>query len=297
MIGEPITHGPVPVVHPGPRAPERRRSVPTRVTPVRTVLAPHTPIVEALSAVVEATGSTSAQVELVGGTFDRVSHCVPAADADAPTPISYSETHEAEVPAQVLTGAATVGFRDDVRFVHCHASWLGVDGRLRAGHLWPESVTGAVPIAVVIHPLAGVDMISSTDPETLMPTFAPVPSGGSAPVAGTRAVITRVLPGEDLGNAVEAVCAEHGFGAADVRASLGSLVGAVLGGQPDTRFVDCPCTEIISLTGVVDAGGTARLSGVVVDPDGNVHAGELVAGANIVAVTFELLVVERSEDR
>lgn len=294
MTSGPIERTPVPVVHPGPRHAERRQAVGTRVPSVRTVLAPHTPIVEALARAVEATGHTSAQVELAGGTFDRISHCVPAACVDGPTPISYSETREAAVPAQVLTGSATVGFREGARFVHCHASWLGEDGRLRAGHLWPESVTGAVPITVVVHPLTGVDMVSTTDTETLMPTFAPVVRAETTG-RGPRAVISRVLPGEDLTAAVSALAAEHDLHAAVVRGSLGSLVGAVLGGRSGDRFVDCPCTEIISLTGVVGAGSAVRLSGVVVDPTGDVHAGELVAGRNLVAVTFELLLVEREE--
>ncbi|MEV5848438.1 DUF296 domain-containing protein [Streptomyces sp. NPDC051985] len=293
----PLT-GPIrPLVHPGTPHPVRRIEAPTTTAAFHTTIPAHTPVIEAFSSVVDRAGHGSAQLELTGGTFERVSYCVPDACPDGETAMRYSTTREAVTPAQLLSGSVTVGHRDGARFTHSHATWLDADGRLRAGHLWPDSVTGAVPISAIVYPLPGVNMINSRDAETWMPTFAPQ-TGTVPPASGTgrRAVICRVLPGEDVTTVVESVCRERGFTHAEVRASLGSFVGAALKGRHATRYLDGPATEVISLTGTVTchAAGEPRaaLSAVIVDLHGAVHAGELVPGENLIAVTFELLVLE-----
>lgn len=184
--------------------------------------------------------------------------------------------------------------------MHCHAMWLDADGVLRGGHLWADSVFGAVAPYAVVHTLPGVTMINDDCRETMLPTFTPV-SGKVAPPAPTsghtRAVICRILPGEDITEASEKVCHREGIHHGLIRGSVGSLVGARLhrsGG--DHHLVDGPATEVIALAGSVrpDTTGSLRadISAVMVDRHGQVEAGPLVRSLNPVAVTFELLIID-----
>ena len=94
----------------------------------------------------------------------------------------------------------------------------------------------------------------------------------------------KALPGRGLRNAF-------------VRGALGSLVDACLytrdGGY---RHVSGPAVEIVSLAGEVraqpDGSLTASLSGVVADPQGQVHGGPFVPGANPICMTFEVTLEE-----
>nr|WP_243752531.1 PPC domain-containing DNA-binding protein [Leucobacter ruminantium] len=108
-------------------------------------------------------------------------------------------------------------------------------------------------------------------------------------------VIARVLPGEDITEALLEVCREAGFERATVRAGLGSFVGATFVDRAsgEHRTADGPATEVIALIGdvrTVDGEPETRLSCTLVDRHGVVHAGELVPGENPVAATFELTV-------
>lgn len=113
-----------------------------------------------------------------------------------------------------------------------------------------------------------------------------------------RTVMARVLPNEDITQAVERICNDNEFATAIVRGGTGSLVGAVFEphhGGPPTR-VDGPATEVVTLVGhyALDERGRpgVHLSCSLVDKYGNVHAGRLIPGANQVSVTFELVVQE-----
>lgn len=238
----------------------------------------------------------------MGGTLERVSYSTPDTGGQGPAAAAFSAAKEAAGPAQVVTAAATVGHREGRRFMHCHAAWLDAEGELHAGHLWPETTVGSVPVHAAVHLLPGVDLVSGQDPETGMAVFTPRP-GGPADTAvepGPRAVLARVKPGEDITEAAEDLCRRNGFDRAVVRASLGSLVGADLRRGEGLLRADGPATEVVGLTGVLRRTGdgtfAGELSAVLVDRHGAVHAGRLARGRNLVAVTFELLVTEEGGD-
>ncbi|MBM7847836.1 PCC domain-containing protein [Arthrobacter roseus] len=113
-----------------------------------------------------------------------------------------------------------------------------------------------------------------------------------------RTVVARVLPNEDITDAVLRICSDNGFSTAIVRGGTGSLIGALFepnsGGPP--QKVDGPATEVVTLVGHLESNQRGRpvvhLSCTLVDKHGNVHAGRLVKGANPVSVTFELVVQE-----
>lgn len=112
-----------------------------------------------------------------------------------------------------------------------------------------------------------------------------------------RIAYARIAPNEDLVRSVEKLCLREGFRNAFVRGALGSLIDACLVRQDDTwQQIQGPAVEIVSMAGEVRAqdDGTlkARLSGVVADPEGNVHGGVFVAGFNPICVTFEITLEE-----
>ena len=112
-----------------------------------------------------------------------------------------------------------------------------------------------------------------------------------------RVAYARIRPNEDLVQAVEKLCLAEGFRNAFVRGALGSLVDACLytrdGGY---QRIAGPAVEIVSLAGEVrsqsDGSLTATLSGVVADPQGQVHGGPFVPGANPICMTFEVTLEE-----
>lgn len=112
-----------------------------------------------------------------------------------------------------------------------------------------------------------------------------------------RIAYARMAPNEDLVRGVEKLCLREGFRNAFVRGALGSLVDACLTRQDDTwQQIQGPAVEIVSIAGEVrtqdDGTLKARLSGVVADPEGNVHGGVFVAGFNPICVTFEITLEE-----
>jgi hypothetical protein len=140
-----------------------------------------------------------------------------------------------------------------------------------------------------------VELISDADPETRMPVFTPHrrPVDPVDQHGAVRAVMSRLAPGVLVDTAVRDIMREHGFDRACIAGSIGSLVGAVLHRGGSVLVVDGPATEV-ALTGEFDLrdpdNPISRISGLVIDRFGTVHAGDFVNAENMVAVTVELLV-------
>lgn len=290
-----------PLVHPGPRTEHRIISVPVRTRSVVCELKPGTPLVDQLHGALADLGADSGYAELSGGDYAPLRYCVPDV-ATAEKALSFSETRGRAV-AHLVYGSVTLGLRDGERFMHSHCCWQEPGGALEGGHLWLETEPGAPPFALVTA-VYGAQWTSATDPETLMPVFTPTERSAlmgeqqnhdQQTLDAPDTVVARVLPNEDITTAVLAVCREYGFTRAAVRAGLGSFAGATFVDRAsgESRFVDGPATEVIALIGdvrTVDGELTVRLSSTLVDRHGVIHAGELVAGENLVAATFELTV-------
>ncbi len=112
-----------------------------------------------------------------------------------------------------------------------------------------------------------------------------------------RTLYVRLAPNEDLAGALQALCEAQGIGHAFVRGGVGSLVEAsLLQADGRTMQVTGPAVEVLSLSGEMrqDAGGRplAALTGMVVDPMGQVRGGLFAAGANPVFATFEVTLEE-----
>lgn len=290
-----------PLVHPGPRTEHRIISVPVRTRSVVCELEPGVPLVDQLHGALAELGADSGYAELSGGDYAPLSYCVPDV-ATAEKALSFSETRGRPV-AHLVYGSVTLGLRDGERFMHSHCCWQAPGGALEGGHLWLETETGVPPFALVTA-VYGAQWTSATDPETLMPVFTPTErsvlmgeqqSTDQQILDAPDTVVARVLPNEDITDAVLTVCRQYGFTRAAVRAGLGSFAGATFVDRAsgEIRSVDGPATEVIALIGdvrTVDGALAVRLSSTLVDRHGVIHAGELVAGENLVAATFELTV-------
>jgi predicted DNA-binding protein with PD1-like motif len=286
-----------PLIHPGPPAEARRRSIATPTIQAHVTLPAGARLVDAMAAEIERRGCTSGQVELLGGTFSKISYCFPAQSLDGTVAVTYSGTHEALVPARLVAGSATVGFRHGERFAHCHVVWFDALGVLRGGHLWPNTVIGPEPVRAVIHALTEVDMLNDSDSESGLPVFTPhCREASTSTSAGVGAVMSRLAPGVEVGSAVRDVMLENGISRASIAGTVGSLCGPVLARDDSVLVVDGPATEV-TLTGTFDLDDKdqSHIHAMAVDRFGNVHVGILVEGENIVAVTMELIVQEASQ--
>lgn len=293
----------VPLVHPGPAPRERIVSVPTGVDVVRASLEPGAVLTEAIWEVLERSGGEAASAEISGGTLGTIPFVFPALAGECEDrAVSFTDVHTSVGPSLLLGGSVSVGYRFGERFTHTHATWIEAGGTTRGGHLLPEATVGDVPVDLVLRVLHAARFTSTDDPETLMPAFAPAPRTGPTASGTGRAVISRVLPGVEIHDAVREVCARAGFGRARVHSSLGSTVGAAMvvgtaGDGTRPHDVDPPAVEFTRLVGSVAPGdelgeARVRLVGTCVDIHGEVHNGALVDGSNVVAVTFELFVEE-----
>lgn len=240
-------------------------------------------------------GTDSASVVLTGGVLTPLHYCFPA-EGDGHRAAWFSDEHISS-HAHITAGSATVGLRDGEPFVHAHLSWNDEKGKVRGGHIWPQTVVGSPAPEVLLFGFANTQWESHLDEETTLPTFSPsaLVEGPGGPAWQNRAefAVARILPDEDITDAVFRTAREAGFAQAKVCAALGSLIGGVLLDDETGRlsFVEGPATEVISVTGTIDtASGSenAALYCSLVDRHGTVHKGLLVPGENPVAVTFEL---------
>lgn len=289
------THRTPPELHhsgpPGwPRIKDQRSRIVSSVQSLR----PGALLTEELLRLTFELGVSAAYAEVFSGVLAPVDYCVPA-EGDEYRCVSFSEDRRTST-GYLLYGSATTGTREGHPFVHSHMHWSDYAGRSLAGHMWPETVVGSPAPVAAVFGLVDAHWSSFEDLETNMPTFEPSASSPKESLMQdqyTPATVARVLPNEDITEAVLTVCKRSGYRKAVVRAGLGSLVGARFVDQRTSEVitVEGPGTEVIILTGLVSTGADgpeAQLTCTLVDKHGTVHSGLLVRGENPVAVTFEL---------
>jgi predicted DNA-binding protein with PD1-like motif len=278
--------GPPRLAQPGPRLEPRVQALPARTRPLELVLEPGLSLLEAVARPLRAAGFASAALELQGGGFGPFAYVLPAHAPDATHAAWYSATHAPAGGARLERACITFGRRDGEPWLHCHAIWAENAGR-RAGHVLPEETVVAAPIAARAWGLAGAGFAVRPDAETNFAIFQPAPMPG--PAGGSRAVVLRVRPNEDLVAALETACREHGIARAVLRGGVGSLVAP--------RFAEGGGTEDIATELLVTSGGvTPGLGGAVAvalaDMQGQVHVGSVLRGGNAVCITCELVLEE-----
>lgn len=286
----------MPLNHPGTVATERRTSISTQCRSKLVTLRPGARLIDAMTETLASLGASSGQFELLDGFLSQIDYCYPALCHDGSAAVSYSQTLTAKVPARVIAGSATVGWRKDEPFAHCHVNWHDANGHERGGHLWPTTTIGPSSIRAVVHALRDVELYSDIDPECRLPVFQPRERSRQAvtPESG-RAVMSRLAPGVVVEEAVREIMTEHEFSVASIAGSLGSFVGAVFQRGDSVFLVDGPATEV-SFTGEFDIRNRSapikRMNGLAIDRHGLVHHGAFILSEAIVACTVELLVRE-----
>jgi predicted DNA-binding protein with PD1-like motif len=241
-------------------------------------------------------GFDAAVLTLRGGRLSPFSYVLPALSPDATHAAYYSQPASLG-SVEIELAQATCGIRDGVPFIHCHAVWVEPDGTRRAGHVLPEETIIGSAIEARAWASAEIGIRADPDPETNFTLFRPVRLACSAAAASSpRIAVARIRPGQDVTEALAAVCRAHAFGGAIVRSSLGSLIGAEF---EDGRSVDDIATEFLVRNGAVGPDATGELRGfldvAVADMQGRLHEGRLVRGRNPVCITFELTVQEATE--
>lgn len=286
--------------HPGPRSADRLLVQPTQTVSVTGRLRSDERLVDELIRLTAGLGVTSGSVSFSAGVLATLNYCFPAEGTGQRA--AWFSPEQVAHNAQLTGGSATVGLREGMPFVHAHLRWRDKQGVTQGGHIWPGTVVGSPAPEVTVSGLRAAEWESITDPETMMPAFQPRSRHSSQGPASEPQdfAVARVLPDEDITEAVRDIGRKSGFDAVRVVAGLGSLIGGVLVSEEGHRVViDGPATEVITLSGTIEGLAPSaaapepravhQLHCTLVDLHGTVHSGYLIPGENPVAVTFELL--------
>ncbi|WP_062563850.1 PCC domain-containing protein [Paracoccus aminovorans] len=268
------------MVHPGPRAAERATARRAQLRPLRGVLPKGATVMQAVGDLFAAHGCKGGVLDLAGVTCAPMRYVLPAPASDGLHAAWYSETHAPEGPVRIDSATATVGRKDGAPFLHCHGIWGGA-----MGHLLPFDSVIVADAEVAGLGAAETWFEALPDPETAFTLFTP--AGGE----DGRGLLARILPGEDVVTAVEALAGRHGIENARLH-GVGSI--------DHIRFaeghrMDCHATEL-RLAGAHLAAGRAHIPIEVVDIHGHIARGSLTRGGNPVGVTLELI-IEPTEDK
>ena len=234
---------------------------------------------EAITAPLVQAGFQSATVTLRGTELNPFRYVMPGPADDDSHVAYFTAPQEPEGTTRIEQANATFGWAQGKPFIHCHAVWVEPDGRRRGSHILPNETIVAAAAEATAWGFHSVRTEAKPDPETNFTLFQPTGTGD-----GTG-VVARIKPNEDILTALETIARDYGLSNADVRGSLGSLIGArfIRGGH-----VDDHATEVLVREGHI-RGGVAALDLLVVDMLGEVHEGWLERGENPVCITFDIV--------
>lgn len=266
------------MIHPGPRATERVQSRHAGLMRVAGILPAGHTVMRAVGDLFAGQGCQGGVLFLDGIRCDPMRYVLPAFSTDGLHAAWYSDTHAPKECWTILSATASIGQKDGATFLHCHGIWTDGD-ETEMGHLLPFETVLAEDAHVTGLGSPDTWFESLPDAETAFTLFTPS-GGGDSP-----AVFARILPGEDVVTATEALAARHGIHNADLYA-VGSIDHIRF---TDGSRVDCHATEL-HFTDAKIAGGTARIGIEAVDTNGNIARGTLTRGDNHVGITLELII-------
>lgn len=269
------------VVQPGPALGPRAVVVPCRARRVVARLPVGVVLLDGLAAVLGV--CSGAVVHLSGGGFGPFDYVMPALSATAAHAAFYSDVVSPAGVSRMVAARVTFGTREGRPWLHCHGFWQEADGRLRGGHVIPDRAVVAEAIDVEAWVLDGAGFMARHDPETNFTLFGPEAAAPTGAGSGAFLAV-RLRPNQEIGEALEAICAAHGFAAARVRGGVASLIGAVFA---DGREMAAFATEVFVRDGVV--GAATALDIGLVNYLGQIGEGLLLRQANPVLMTAELV--------
>lgn len=270
------------MVHPGPRAPDRIVTRRADLRPIAGVLPKGAVLMDAVGDLFAAHGCTGGVLSLAGVVCDPMRFVLPAPSTDGVHAAWYSDTHSPDGAWRIHSATATVGIKEGAPFLHCHGVWGDAP---QMGHILPFDCILAEDAAVSGLGAAETWFEVLPDAETAFSLFTPQ-GGGTG-----RGVFARILPGEDVITAVEAVAAAHKIANARLHA-VGSIDHITF---VEGHGVACHATEL-RFDGAALTTGRAHIPIEVVDINGTISRGILTRGNNPVGVTLELI-IEPTEDR
>ncbi|HCL66068.1 MAG TPA: DUF296 domain-containing protein [Rhizobium sp.] len=276
--------------HPGPVTQERHAAVACQAQSLTLTLQPGKSFNASVADALSAHGFQAAYVLLDNVPMKRMDYVIPAGSPGESHAAWYSETYAPPSGGTICRSGLHLGRRDGEAFLHCHGLWEVPGEGLRMGHLLPFDAEVRDATQVRAYGISGALLDVADDAETNFRLFSPRALTLANQARLRRAVLATVRPNRDICEAIEAICAEHGFEEAQVF-GIGSLVGTDF---EDGGHVSSYATEVLIREGQVNRtaeGPRARLDIAMVGMDGEIAEGVLVRGANPVCVTFELLIL------
>lgn len=282
------------MIHPGPRRAERALAVPAHLRPIEGTMPRGATVMQAVAQLFAAHHCFGGVLWLDGLVCAPMHFVLPALSTDGLHAAWYSATHSPAGPVRIETATAMVGWRDGAPFLHCHGIWSDAEGTKAMGHLLPFDSVVAEDIRVRGLGSAEAGFVAREDAETAFILFGPEArpdlvsdTAASAPQQSPSAngFFVRILPGEDVVTAIEALARTHGIVDADLH-GIGSIDHVRF---EDGSRMDCLATELRISAGHLRAG-RAEIDIEVVDIHGTIASGRLMRGNNPVGVTLELLI-------
>ncbi len=266
------------MIHPGPRAPNRVTAARAHLIPIRGTLPAGESVMAAVAALFAEHGCKGGTLSLDGVSCQPMRFVLPALSDDGIHGAWYSPTHAPEGEWVIRNSSASIGQKDGAAFLHCHGIWS--DGQTTTmGHLLPFDAVLARDAEVAGWGAPATWFEALPDPETAFALFTPA-GGDDGP-----SLFARILPGEDVVTAIEALAAAHGITEARLHA-VGSIDHIHFA---EGHRMDCLATEL-RFDEARLVGGRAEIVIDVVDIDGNIARGTLDRGGNPVGVTLELII-------
>lgn len=284
------------IVHPGIPDLQRLIAIPSRMRPIQAVSSTGLTLLDTLVEIADQFQVKSGAFRLNGGAFTTFSYVMPALSTSPEHAVYFSQTYAVQGEVELETASVTFGQRDGDPWLHCHAVWIEPGGRRHCGHLLPDQVRVAKPMSVTGVGLIDAVFSVTPDAETHFSLFQPFAITPNTELESHLAdelhesYALRLAPNEDISLALEQFCFSRGIKNAVIVGGVGSTVGAVF---QDGSVVEPFVTELLIRSGRIHTTMTehprAELDIAMVDYQGGISEGRLLAGANPVLVTVELV--------
>jgi predicted DNA-binding protein with PD1-like motif len=285
------------IAHPGIPDSQRIFYVPSSARTLQGSLSTGQTLLRAVTELTEAQGVKSGAFTLNGGAFDSFSYVMPALSKTPEHAVYFSDTFFVEGQVALETATVTYGLKEGRPWLHSHAVWIEPSGRRHCGHLLPDQIIVAAPIALSGIALDTAAFTVCSDAETHFSLFMPLVDGAQVLHPKTSATqhqtayALRLAPNIDFCTALEDFCRAHEIERATIFGGVGSTVGAVF---QDGSVVEPFVTELLIRSGRIVSGpqghALAELDVAMVDYKGGISEGRLARGSNPILVTAELVI-------
>ena len=169
------------LVHPGPVGAVRIQHLHAAAARhFRLGLEPGRTLQDAIIEPLRALNVQAASMTLLGGRLERLLYCVAPPDPTGERIANYTRPIDAGA-ATLIFGNATLGkSARGEPVVHCHATFVCADGRVRGGHIVVDrSIVAGAPLPVLATTLDGIELRITQDDETHMPLMRPFARGAT----------------------------------------------------------------------------------------------------------------------